>query len=258
MNYKNKHFTKIVVYEAAIDYYTINKISIKDCAIKFGVDRHNLSKWIKEKGLKTKPHNKQFIKSNIFSIINTEEKAYWLGFLYADGNLSKSKNFISLELSIKDKKHLEKFRLFIGKELPLRNDSYRCRCVFQDKLMYEDLIKLGCVPNKSLILTYPFYTQVPKNLMKHFIRGYFDGDGSVYISNNNIHISVIGTDNFLNSMVQEINLPKRKLYKNSKNNNSNCYFFSYSGTNAKKFLDYLYTDSKIYLERKYTKFKSFA
>ena len=45
--------------------------------------------------------------------------------------------------------------------------------------MFNDLIKQGCVPNKSLILTFPNKHQVPKNLINHFIRGYFDGDGSI-------------------------------------------------------------------------------
>ena len=45
--------------------------------------------------------------------------------------------------------------------------------------MYNDLIKQGCVPRKSLILTFPNTNQVPENLINHFIRGYFDGDGSI-------------------------------------------------------------------------------
>lgn len=45
--------------------------------------------------------------------------------------------------------------------------------------MFEDLIKQGCIPNKSLVLTFPNKHQVPENLINHFIRGYFDGDGSI-------------------------------------------------------------------------------
>ena len=45
--------------------------------------------------------------------------------------------------------------------------------------MFNDLIKQGCIPNKSLVLTFPNKYQVPENLINHFIRGYFDGDGSI-------------------------------------------------------------------------------
>ena len=45
--------------------------------------------------------------------------------------------------------------------------------------MFNDLIKQGCIPNKSLVLTFPNKHQVPENLINHFIRGYFDGDGSI-------------------------------------------------------------------------------
>lgn len=47
--------------------------------------------------------------------------------------------------------------------------------------MFGDLSKHGCVPNKSLILKFP--TTLPNELVNDFIRGYFDGDGSVYINN---------------------------------------------------------------------------
>ena len=66
--------------------------------------------------------------------------------------------------------------------------------------MFNDLIKQGCVPNKSLILTFPNKYQVPKNLINHFIRGYFDGDGSIY-EYSKTHagsISFIGTESVLN------------------------------------------------------------
>ena len=64
----------------------------------------------------------------------------------------------------------------------------------------NDLKKLGCVEKKSSILTFPTSQQVPNNLIYHFIRGYFDGDGSICITDKNYHISFVGTENFIKEL----------------------------------------------------------
>ena len=162
---------------SAVKFYKENSITITACAEKFSCDRHALSRWLKKSGLKINPHGKQLLNSDKFSCIDTEEKAYWLGFLYADGNVRENK--ISLELAVKDKEHLEKFNQFMEKEKDILTSGHRVRCLFMDKKVYQDLVNLGVVPNKSLILKFPNYNQVPKNLIRHFIRGYVDGDGSL-------------------------------------------------------------------------------
>ena len=257
METKGTHIKKRDIYIKAVEYYNTNVISISECAIKFNIDRHNLSRWIRKNGGITNPHGKNKVNSTIFNIIDTEEKAYWLGFLYADGCVY-DKNNISLELGLKDKTHLEKFNKFIGRDKQIKEDHFRVRCMFKDSQIYTDLNNLGVVPRKSLILTFPTKEKIPNNLVKHFIRGYIDGDGSIYLSNNNIFVSVLGTKEFLVSLIENIDLPKRTLYKNNKNNDSNCWFFQYSGKNAIKLIKYLYTDSTIYLERKYKKYLDFA
>lgn len=241
----------------ATEFYLQNNITIKQCAINFNCDRHALSRWIKKAGGITNKHGKQQINSNIFNKIDTEEKAYWLGFLYADGCVY-SNNTISLELSLKDKLHLEKFNKFLFKSKSIKEDSHRVRCIFSDTQIFQDLNNLGVIPNKSLVLKFPDYNQVPKILIKHFIRGYIDGDGSIYITNNNINCSVLGTKEFLNQLIKEINLPKRTLYKNNKKNNTNCWFFQYSGKNCLKLINYLYRGCTIFLERKYIKYLEFC
>ena len=73
----------------------------------------------------------------------------------------------------------------------------------RDKKMVDDLNKLGCVNNKSLILTFPSEDQVPVKYLSHFIRGYFDGDGSLHFTqsgkakNPNYKINFLGTENLL-------------------------------------------------------------
>lgn len=253
-NLKYTHKSKRDLYQRAVKYYNSNDTTIGKCSEMFGVDRHNLSRWIKRlSGNYETITRKQSINSSIFHTIDTEEKAYWLGFMYADGCVYGD-SYISLELAIKDKEHLVKFNSFLGKCKPIREDNTRVRCVFKDTQIYQDLNNLGIVPRKSLVLKYPSYSQVPKHLMRHFMRGYVDGDGSIYITHNNINISVLGTKEFLYSFIEETGLPKRKLYESKKGRNVNCFFFQYSGANAKLLIDYLYKDATIFLERKYNKY----
>ena len=85
----------------------------------------------------------------------------------------------------------------------------------------NDLKRLGCIENKSLVLTFPTYDQVPEELIYHFIRGYFDGDGSVSINSKNYkyaHISIVGTENFIKKLSEYFNygsVIKDKRRKNS-------------------------------------------
>ena len=118
-----------------------------------------------------------------FEKIDTEEKAYWLGFLDADGCIHNGRNYdygIELGLQEQDYSHLVKFKDFIEKDNKIcyreKINSYRYQ--FKNKTMNKDLINLGCVPHKSLILKFPDEDQVPDNFLIPFIRGYFDGDGS--------------------------------------------------------------------------------
>lgn len=124
--------------------------------------------------------------------------------------------------------------------------------------IHSDLIKLGCIPRKSLILKFPGTNIIPNEFLHHFMRGYTDGDGSLYITNNNFHISLLGTKEFLTDFIKKTNLPERTLYKNNKNNKSNCYFFMYSGKNAEQLADFLYKNATIFLTRKHKKLQQWT
>lgn len=68
----------------------------------------------------------------------------------------------------------------------------------------QDLINLGCVPKKSLILTFPSEEQIPKKLIKHFIRGYFDGDGWFTNTEKCFQVGIIGTENFISGFLKQV------------------------------------------------------
>ena len=106
-----------------------------------------------------------------FETIDTEEKAYWLGFLYADGSVGSKDDRVELGLAEKDFHHIEKFRDFIGinNKISYREKTKSYRYSFKSQNCKQDLIKQGCVPKKSLILKYPTYEQVPRELSSHLI-----------------------------------------------------------------------------------------
>lgn len=205
---------------------------------------------IRFKKLKIKVINYQNIlkfDNKIFDKIDTETKAYWLGFIYADGYVSKTTNCFELALGLKDTKHLHKFAKFMSHENNVKIDSYRCRFQVYDKHLKEMFIKLGVTPQKSLTLKFPSYEQVPKKLINHFIRGYFDGDGCIITketSSVKLHISILGTIEFLTGVITNINIPRNI------NKQGNVKIISFAVDNSKKFCEFIYKDSSIYLERK--------
>lgn len=238
-----------------------------------------VSSYLKSMGYGKRPKNtlkyhdflsasrKNKVDENFFDTINTELKAYWLGFLYADGYVHKKydKNGKekggSIELTLKsdDKYHIQNFlddinssATIADKTITLEDKKYNANrtCVSSIK-MVNDLIKHGCFEKKSLILQPP--TTVPEELINHFIRGYFDGDGCVcfYPENYNYTYSILGTKDFLEFIVDKANLTSYKIISFE---NKKCFELrTYSKKCAEIFHNYLYENKSIYLERKYQK-----
>lgn len=195
-----------------------------------------------------------------FNKIDTEEKAYWLGFLYADGSVGSKEDKIELALAEKDLKHIEKFKNFMGisNKICYREKTKSYRISFRSQSCKEDLIKQGCVPKKSLILNFPTEEQVPKKLIRHFIRGYFDGDGWFTNTSDCFQIGIIGTENFIKGfldVVENIN-KENKIFNVHRKDGAKRYIFG-AYSDVLNFLNYIYKDSKIYLDRKYKHYLDF-
>ena len=120
-----------------------------------------------------------------FEQIDTEDKAYFLGFIYADGSViydnEKYRYKLVLKLHTKDNHILESLINYVDGEMDIWFDGQRemCEVGFSGKKMVIDLIKLGVTPNKTFTLKYP---NIDEKLEKHFLRGYFDGDGCIRTS----------------------------------------------------------------------------
>lgn len=203
----------------------------------------------------------------IFDSIDTEEKAYWLGFIFADGYiysapLKKTEGRIDYNFELctssKDKEHIEKFAKFIGYKKSIKttradkNGHTRCRICLSSKHLWETLNNYGCTPNKSLTLQFPDEAAFKKkSLIRHFIRGYVDGDGCItnVSENKSGTLHVLGTEQFLNKILFYLDITAN-LHHNHNNPKEITMYFTINKY-VKKCLNYLYKNSTIYLSRKY-------
>lgn len=198
--------------------------------------------------------------TNYFKNINTENKAYWLGFLYADGSINIRERSKTLELTLQeeDKNHLEKFiKDLEGNQVPKLKqvnlkgkvyNSYRVSVCSTE--MCNDLITQGCLPNKSLILKFPKHLR--NDLYKHFIRGYVDGDGSLSTRDR---VVICGTYEFLDSLQDWCveNIPEYTKVAIRSDKRAKHYQLEKSYKQGRLLKKYLYENSTIYLDRKYNK-----
>ena len=217
---------------------------------------------------------------NYFKKIDSQEKAYWLGFLYADGSINtfyddKKLRSMTLELglSIKDKEHLVKFKESLKSDIPIFNKINKLkgkeyssvRIQLNSTEICNDLCDLGCVPRKTYILRLPSENIVPKIYMRDFLRGFFDGDGCLHTSimGNKPHIvtNITGTSDMLQDisdfLLNNKIIRTRPSISKDKRRENTYRFYIYGTDTNKEFLDYLYKDSKIYLDRKYQHYKDF-
>lgn len=227
------------------------------------------------------------VNRNYFKQIDSENKAYILGFFYADGyNSGTQASFTQLD---QDRDILDQINkeldsdINISKKVQKSNNKIIDNLTISSKEMCEDLSKLGAIQNKSLNLKFPDKI-IPEKFMRDFIRGYFDGDGCVWNGKrkkmkvkdasrpsgyrerivHNVKFTITGYDKFINSLqdylISVLNFKKTKLNyskaKNINNNTQECVCtMEYSGRKQmEKFFNYLYTDAKIFGKRKYNKF----
>ena len=205
------------------------------------------------------------INEHYFDKIDSEEKAYFLGILYADGCNMVDHTEVSLRLQEDDYEILDKLNKLLQPTKPIHkikekgNQKAQYRLLINSKLISYRLNELGITQNKTFTTTFPSF--LSSDLHRHFIRGYFDGDGSVSynIINHQIQFGFTGTENIIlgiqNILTNEISLNKNKLSIRHPERNNNIRSLNYCGNSiAKYFYNYIYNDSHIFMKRKQEKF----
>ena len=195
------------------------------------------------------------LNENFFETIDSEEKAYFLGFLFADGYINEKNNVVDLTIHHKDKEILNKFIICIypeGRPLKTIRDNY-LRLVINSSKFVADLVKHGCVQAKTFKLKFPI---IPEKFQRDFIRGYFDGDGSICINKiGTLNLSIVGTIDFLDGIKlilrENCNLNDTLYDDRHPERNNNIRALRFGGNIIiNRIYHYMYDNSTIFLSRK--------
>ena len=249
----------INVCKKLYEYY---KLPIYKIAMLYGVSDSTMRTYFLKNNITLKGHKCGKNSDNsYFEKINSFDKAYFLGLIFADGNLyspSPNKRKFQISLTSKDAYILEKLNIHADLKTSLienHKEDLKSRFgLYIDSFkIYEDLYKLGVEENKSSKNIY--FPKIPKKYYSHFIRGYFDGDGIAYSKG---YIGFCGSYTLLKQihsiLLKELNLNNIKITYNRSNN---IYYMTWaSKADCYKLFNYLYKDKKdLYLIRKYEKLK---
>jgi hypothetical protein len=284
--------------------YLEQGMSLGDLALKYNCTRTAIHKRLKRSGIRRRTHSQardlamdkgKLVRTRIDSAGNESKvtlskhtmdntffkswspaMAYVLGVIYTDGNLLPSSKRDStyqssgasrLSVAQKEPELLQKIlalmgsnaKIYQGKQSLTGNPIYQFSV--NDEDIYEDLICLGLSPKKSLTMSFP---TVDSDCVRHFIRGCWDGDGSVYWENGNpdkpraSYIS--GSKRFVEEMLRQLaslGLPPAAMYSSAR---SKAFYFRYGGVDCVKLYHVFYdrVGEEMYLTRKYERFKSIA
>lgn len=219
------------------------------------------------------------VNDNIFDNIDNQDKAYVLGLLYADGCNYYEKGCVKIDLIEDDLELLEKLKKFfeyegeikhhkqgikmIGGKEYLCRDS--CRLLFTSRQISNKLSEYGCIANKTYTLTFPNKEIIGEDLLRHFVRGYMDGDGGIsyWIDNLNtghkkFQINFCGTTdiiiNISNILSKKFNCYPSNCDRYKERDNNNLQTSVCGNLVVARILDWLYEDANIYMQRKYEKY----
>lgn len=219
------------------------------------IDSVKLRKELIKRGIEIRPNRQKRYNEHYFDVIDTEEKAYWLGFIYADGH--NGTKGLEVTINEKDKSHLEKLSQAFESNLKL---SYRpkqraYRFCINNSHLKNRLNELGVTRNKTFNISFPSF--LPKELQRHFIRGYFDGDGCIVQVEGKtrqiIRAELIGTENFLTELMKVVGIECQLLRNKRWKEGTPTRYFSACGEQGIKFLKFMYEDCSIALDRKMEK-----
>lgn len=259
--------------------YFEEKKSLEDIARLYGASRVAVWKYCKAEKLVRRnrsearleaqkrskiPQNFIEINEDFFSKWSPE-MAYVLGLLLTDGCLSKPKGYsYRISLCLNDKELLHKVTKVMGSAHAValsRHQEGLYSFIFGREKLAKDLIKLGMKPRKSLDLKFP---KVPKQYLRDFIRGVFDGDGSVYYAKRSKKSPLLSkfysaSAPFilgLKRSLESLGMPKKELYCEARKNP--FYYVRYCHTDSLLLFKIMYKglENDLYLKRKYDKFKA--
>lgn len=252
--------------------YWDKKLSIRKIAKICNIGRTTVFYWMNKLGIprqdKADASKKYLINDAIFENCDTPEKAYWLGFIMADGCVHKTSDksyTLEIKLNHKDKEHLYKFREFLNSDVPIKERwetsplvgmRKSALIVIHRKKIVESVEKYGIIQRKT---GKEQIKNIPEKYYPDFIRGYFDGDGCLCGTRKkeragiDLYFTITCASKLLLTQIQNIliknrGLSKTKIYSSKKY----CYNLIYGGNlQVPRIFNYLLQNSNVKLERKY-------
>jgi hypothetical protein len=242
------------------------KKSLEETCKVFGITRQTAANKLRRAGFIVNRRPKKYSCDDAFFSQDTPESFYWAGFIAADGCIKKSRGNtqLKIEISVYDLVHLKKFVSAIKFTGKIENVKWRSTngvvARITSKQIAQDLERFNIVPRKTLIYTFPEWL-INHPMVNHFMRGYFDGDGSVwfYLPKLNktqvLAFEMLGTENFVNTYADIL---KEKCDVNTNiRKKENIWKGRFSGNQAaQRVREFLYKDATddILLERKRDRF----
>lgn len=276
----SKEINKELLDKIIIEYRD-NNMSLRKIQEKYKVNRHVVSKMLEDCGVKTTKGNHYrtyFHNFDYFETIDSHEKAYWLGFIMADGYIQRNKGIrhgednVGISLHEKDVETLKCFKKAIDATNPIKmykdktqqgwiekgwgNNDLTCRILLRSQKTADDLMDKGVIYNKSLTKEFPSKDKLPQEFIYSYLRGYMDGNGYIYVKENKTQTnSAFLTFSSSESFVKS--LAKFGDGRIAKDNRSNGWTVSFNKENSKMLLDKIYEHSteETRMVRKYEKYK---
>lgn len=229
----------------------------KDIIVEYGISDRHYQNILKKHGIQLRERVQKYnFNENYFEKIDTEDKAYFLGFIVADGGVSRNN---TLCITQKEIDVLEDFKKYIKFEGKIRKrTNINCYDIhLTSNKMIDDLLNLGIIPNKTNVVKYP---NIPIEIESHFMRGLFDGDGCISIHKDKregkggdrgqVNICS-GSKDFI-----EIYVDRLATYIGIKKNNIRCprgtyYVIDWGGlSDVERIYNFFYENATVFLKRK--------
>ena len=209
------------------------------------------SKQLKSTGRQNPNCKYHTLDDGLFQNIDCEHKAYILGYIASDGCLSKN----NIKIASVDKDILIKIRDYICLELPIKKykqATLHTKALYSLVINSQQILQDICrhlelnIGKKSHLVTFP--PKLDDDLIKHFIRGYFDGDGHIITTRGTKNYPICGISSnstvILEQILKYTNIPGSLSFDRESRK------LEFSNNNALDFLGWLYDDSKISMDRK--------
>lgn len=244
--------------------------SVTKLSKELGIQNQRIYGFLKRRGIKSRPIRKYNLQENLFEKIDSEDKAYWLGFLFAECTLDEKRYCLGINLGPDEREHLERFCFALQSShpiQPIRKPRAAWSLKIGSKKLCKTLQAMGLGHGKTQNLKWP---KLRQDMILHFIRGFLDGDGWItcWVNKKGKRSWSIGfascSRGFLESLQQEINRftgveggsISSRTYENPNWNDG--HQLTYGGNKAvQRVGSVLYGKAHVFLPRKKMKFDEF-